>query len=347
MVRITKDVAGELSAVLEGRGYDGVFVVTDGNTYANCLPLVREALEAHGARVVTIDAGDVNKDMRGLRRVWEALVSGGASRGSVVVNLGGGMVTDLGGFAAATFKRGVRTVNVPTTLMASVDAAIGGKTGMNFRGLKNEVGAFHEPEEVLIDCAFLATLDRENLLSGYAEMLKHGLLSGSEAFFGLLAADPSEMDAEVMNAKVAESVGIKERIVMEDPHERGIRKALNLGHTVGHALESFSIDSHRTILHGHAVAAGLVCELYLSHRLCGMDIYNVRAMVNYVRGRYARAAFGCKDYARLLELMSHDKKNSGGRINFTLLSSPGEVQIDRYVDIPLIEEALDFYRENV
>ena len=193
------------------------------------------------------------------------------------------MVTDMGGFAGATFKRGLKTVNIPTTLMASVDAAVGGKTGINFNGLKNEIGSFYPPECVCIDCEFLRTLDRDNLLSGYAEMIKHALISSMDTYATVMLFDlDQKMDYAFLNKMVAQSDADKERIVTEDPKEHGIRKALNFGHTIGHAYESLSFKKNRPLLHGHAVAAGIVSELYLSYKLCVFPSSNLSQVIQYI-----------------------------------------------------------------
>jgi 3-dehydroquinate synthase len=232
--------------------------------------------------------------------------------------------------------------------MASVDAAVGGKTGINFNGLKNEIGAFYQPDCVMIDCAFLKTLDRDNLLSGYAEMIKHGLISRRELFDDVLAFDleRKELDVETLNNLVGSSVRIKERIVTDDPKEYGIRKALNFGHTIGHALESLSFARQTPLLHGHAVAAGIVSELYLSHKTCLLPVKILRKVANFVKEHYPAFAFGCNDYDTVYELMTHDKKNEGGSICFTLLGDIGDVRINQIVKKDLVLEALDFYREN-
>ena len=257
------------------------------------------------------------------------------------------MVTDMGGFAGATFKRGIRTINIPTTLMASVDAAVGGKTGINFNGLKNEIGSFYPPLCVFIDCEFLRTLDRDNILSGYAEMIKHGLISSMENYTSVMLYDIDTMNYSYLNQLVEQSVAVKERIVEEDPKEQGIRKALNFGHTIGHAYESLSFIQERPILHGHAVAAGIVSELYLSHVMCGFPMEKVRQVVYYIKEYYPAFGFDCTDYERLYELMTHDKKNEGDVINFTLLAQVGDVRINQSVTKARILESLDFYRESM
>ncbi|MDR0845003.1 MAG: 3-dehydroquinate synthase [Tannerella sp.] len=344
-VIICKDIVTEIDAFLASRQYDKLYVLTDTHTCEACFPLIQHHPAIRQATLITIEAGDTHKDIEQVILVWEALSKNGASRNSLLINLGGGMITDLGGFAGATFKRGLHTLNIPTTLMASVDAAVGGKTGFNFNGLKNEIGAFYMPDAVLIDCTFLCTLDRDNLLSGYAEMIKHGLISTPEAFARVLAFDLESQtpDMKALSLLVEESVAVKERIVAEDPKEKGIRKALNLGHTVGHACESLSFARQRPVLHGHAVAAGLICELYLSYQCSGLPVGILRQTTNFIKANYPLFAFSCNDYETLYELMTHDKKNEGGIINFTLLKQIGDVQINCPVDKKIIFEALDFY----
>ena len=279
--------------------------------------------------------------------IWTRLSNEGASRNSLLINLGGGMITDMGGFAGATFKRGIRTINIPTTLMASVDAAVGGKTGINFNGLKNEIGSFYPPLCVFVDCEFLRTLDRDNLLSGYAEMIKHGLISSMDTYASVMLFDlDQKIDYAFLNRMVAQSVAVKEQIVTEDPKEKGIRKALNFGHTVGHAYESLSFKKNTPLLHGHAVAAGIISELYLSHKICDFPMDKLSQVVYYIKEYYPAFVFDCKDYETLYELMTHDKKNEGGVINFTLLANIGDVRINQDVSKEKILESLDFYRES-
>ena len=308
--------------------------------------MLKEVPQLQGAPVITVEAGDTNKNIEQVTAIWMRLCNEGASRNSLLINVGGGMITDMGGFVAATFKRGIHSVNVPTTLMASVDAAVGGKTGINFNGLKNEIGSFYPPLCVLIDSSFLKTLDRDNLLSGYAEMVKHALISNMETYHAILSFDLDRVDYTLLNQMVAQSVAVKERIVEEDPKEMGIRKALNLGHTVGHAYESLSFRKGRPVLHGHAVAAGLVSELYLSYKKCGFPMENLSQVVYYLKKYYPPFFFNCDDYEALYELMTHDKKNEGGIINFTLLSQVGEVQINQSVTKEKVLESFDFYRES-
>ena len=345
-VVIAQDLPSELQAFLEGMDYDKLFILTDVNTHEKCYPFVKGVPRLEGAPVITVEAGDTHKNVEALSSIWMHLSMKGATRHSVLLNLGGGMVTDMGGFAGATFKRGIRTINVPTTLMASVDAAVGGKTGVNFNGLKNEIGAFYPPECVFIDCEFLRTLDRDNILSGYAEMIKHGLISSMEVYTSVMLYDIDTMNYRYLNQLVAQSVSVKEEFVEKDPKEQNIRKALNFGHTVGHAYESLSFQKNAPLLHGHAVAAGIISELYLSHKLCGFPMEKLSQVVYYIKEYYRPFAFTCDDYDALYELMTHDKKNEAGVINFTLLGGVGDVRINQQVSRAHILESLDFYRES-
>ena len=330
---------------------DRSFVLVDETTEQLCLPVVQDFECMKNVQKIVIKAGDQNKTLESVVHVWNELGALGATRHSLLINLGGGMVTDLGAFAASTFKRGISVINIPTTLLSMVDASVGGKTGFNFRGLKNEIGVFRNASSVILDTTFLRTMDYENLLSGYAEMLKHGLINQTQAAQGeksmmteLLTFDLNKPDLRQLQRMIADSVQVKQRIVIEDPTERGIRKALNLGHTVGHAFESLALQ-RTPVLHGYAVAWGLVCELYLSTIKTGFPVELMQQTVRFIVENYGRMPIDCKDYPTLLELMTHDKKNVAGKINFTLLGNIGDIRIDQNATKEEIEEALDFYRD--
>lgn len=336
----TEDIQETLLTLTAKMEPDRVFVLCDSHTERHCLPL----LGMPEARVISVECGDGNKTLATLSQVWQALQENGATRHSLLINLGGGMVTDLGGFAAATFKRGMRFINVPTTLLAMVDAAVGGKTGINFGGLKNEVGCFREADEVVIHTPFLRTLDTPNLRAGYAEMLKHALLTGHEMWAAHLLYDLAAPDLGALQEMVRQSIEVKQRIVLEDPCERGLRKALNLGHTVGHALESMAMK-RTPLLHGYAVAYGLIAELYLSAALTGFPTEALYQTAHFIREYYGRPDIGCNDYDTLYALMQHDKKNCGDDIHFTLLADVGKPLINQKVTRHLLNEALDFLRD--
>ncbi len=345
-VIISQQLEEALSAAIADCRPDRVAILTDDTTHELCLPLVAGFDCMQQASVIVIPSGDQHKELQSVLHVWTELQRIGATRHSLLVNLGGGMVTDLGGFAASTFKRGIHLVNIPTTLLSMVDASVGGKTGFNFGGLKNEIGVFRNASSVILDTVFLKTMDRQNLLSGYAEMLKHGLIHTPAMLADLLTFDIEQPDLAELQRMVAESVQVKQRIVLEDPTEQGLRKALNLGHTVGHAFESLALQ-RQPVLHGYAVAWGLVCELYLSCVKTGFPTDRMRQCVRFIFDHYGRMPITCDDYPTLLELMTHDKKNVAGRINFTLLAGVGDLRLDQTATQSEIEEALDFYREGM
>ena len=380
-VIISQNIEHDLAQAIAETEHDRVFVLTDDITQECCLPKVAALLTKHNATTITIRHDDTTKTLATLADVWTALQRGGATRHSLLVNLGGGMVTDLGGFAAATFKRGINFINIPTTLLAMVDAAVGGKTGINFGGLKNEVGAFANARYVIVNTCFLDTLDTANLCSGYAEMLKHSLISNAQMWAEHVNFDILQPDLAELQRMVAASIAVKERIVADDPHEHGIRKALNFGHTVGHALEEFSMQQQggavvstaptkqeaqkggavvsaqllplarartapkNTLLHGYAVAFGLIGELYISARKAGFPTARLHQTTRFIRENYGAMAFTCDDYPTLLNLMRHDKKNTSDTINFTLLHDIGDIRINQTATDEEIREALDFIRE--
>ena len=299
---------------------DTVVWLFDTNTYQLCAPLLQEFLQ-DDAKII-VRAGDVHKDLSALSEVWSGLQSAAATRHSLLVNVGGGMLTDLGGFAA-----------------------VGGKTGVNFGGLKNEIGAFHEADVVFICTDLLRTLDMPNLVSGYAEMLKHSLLSNRAMWARHLQFPLDNPDFVALQEMVRESISFKQSVVAQDPHEKGLRKSLNLGHTIGHSLESVLLHKETPVLHGYAVAWGLLGELYLSVMQKGFPIEALRLTTQFVVEHYGRPNISCKDYEALLDRMRHDKKNVGKQVNFTLLSDIGQLCLDETASDELIKEALDFIRE--
>ncbi|MBQ6746897.1 MAG: 3-dehydroquinate synthase [Bacteroidaceae bacterium] len=346
-VILCQNFLDELSEAITLCAPDQLFVLTDENTHEMCLPLLHEIDALTQAHHIMIGAGDVYKNLKTLSNVWQALSDQSATRHSLLICLGGGMVTDLGGFAASTFKRGIKYINIPTTLLAMVDAAVGGKTAINFNGLKNEIGVFQPAFRVLLETEFLHTLDAHNLLSGYAEMLKHGLISNYDTLNELLAFDLANTNYNQLKQLVGKSVSVKEIIVKKDPKEQGLRKSLNLGHTIGHAFESLALNQQRPVLHGYAVAWGLICELYLSHVSVGFPRDVMRRVIHFIHENYGSFIFTCDDYELLYKLMLHDKKNKGGIINFSLLTDVGELCLDQTATQSLIYETLDFFRESM
>ena len=342
---ISDNLDEDLAVAISECEHDRVFVLTDSVTREKCWPKISGFHSMRKAHVITIGDTDTHKTLDSLAQVWKELGDNGATRHSCMVNLGGGMVTDLGGFAASTFKRGIDFINIPTTLLAMVDASVGGKTGINFGGLKNEIGVFSDSKFVIINTQFLDTLDHDNICSGYAEMLKHGLISDKRTWAELVTFNLDNPDLSQLQRMVAESIKVKERIVEADPHEHGIRKALNLGHTMGHAFESFAMRRGTPILHGYAVAYGLISELYMSARKTAFPTDRMHQTVRFIRENYGTINITCDDYPTLIELMHHDKKNTSGIINFTLLGNVGDIRINQTANEEEIKEALDFFRE--
>lgn len=345
---ISKDLCQSLTQAIDEVKHDLLFVLCDETTERLCLPVISDFECMRGAQLITIPATDTHKTLESLSHVWSELQRMGATRHSLMVNLGGGMVTDLGGFAASTFKRGIPYINIPTTLLSMVDASVGGKTGINFGGLKNEIGVFNNARSVILDTTFLRTMDHENICSGYAEMLKHGLINNEKMWAELLNFNLESLDnlehLDILGRMVAESVAVKQRIVTEDPTEQGIRKALNLGHTAGHAFESLALE-RKPVLHGYAVAWGMIVELYLCYVKTNFPQDKMRQTVAFIKENYGRMAITCDDYPHLIELMHHDKKNQGNSINFTLLGGIGDIRINQTATEEEIKDALDFYRE--
>lgn len=343
---------------LVGQAIDGLvadtaapstFVIVDVNTARYVLPVLTEQSKAvQNAHVITIKAGDMNKNLDSLQTVWKALHDAGATRSDVIINVGGGVVTDLGGFAGATFKRGMRVINVPTTLLGAVDAAVGGKTGINFNGYKNEIGAFVEPLASVVSTGFFNTLSQQELLSGYAEMLKHALLESKEELDTLLGYSVVYpiFDSDKLLELLRRSVAVKQRIVDLDFTDRGARRALNLGHTIGHAFESLGLKRQSPVPHGYAVAWGCVVALVLSHLRLNFPSDTLHTFAQYVKTNYGAFDFDCDDYPQLIEYMKQDKKNeSADHIRFTLLSDVGKPETNVEVSPDEIKNALDIYRD--
>lgn len=317
----------------------GVFVLVDDMTREHCLGLFQDSgfTDSH---LISVPAGEHHKSLESVAQIWSVLSRQGAKRNSVLVNIGGGLITDIGGFAASCFKRGIRCINIPTTLLAQVDASVGGKTGINFNGLKNEIGTFSIPELVIIDNTFLKTLPLRQVLSGYAEMLKHALLAGEDALAEVMNADLKQVGESGFLELIRKSVAVKAAVVEADPKEKGIRKALNFGHTIGHAIESVAIEQDMEIYHGDAVAYGMVVELYLSMKKLGFETRHYEAVRRLVEERFPRyRAVAVPE--KLYSLMLHDKKNEQDGVNFTLLRCPGEFEIDNYCSKEEILSALE------
>lgn len=326
---------------------DRVFLLTDSNVLKIESALIEKLLKAFGAKLIVTPAGEEHKDMAALSAILASLTHEGATRRSLLICIGGGMVTDIGGFAASVFKRGIRHINISTTLLGAADASIGGKTGIDFEGLKNEIGAFHMPLAVIADTDSFKSLPAAEILSGFGEVIKTAMIGDADMTERVLSVSPLDADTATLDALCAFCRIEKERIVKEDPRERGLRKILNFGHTAGHAIESLMLEKGVAMPHGSAIAHGILVALILScyHRNMANEYATRYAM--WLRDNYPQASFTCKDYPRLLELAAHDKKNDGDGKNFkfVLLDRPGEPVYDCDVGAPDLERALDLYQE--
>jgi len=320
-----------------------VFLATEETVNNLWISKYDDFFKANGIKKVVIPAGENNKKIESVAKIWEFLSNNGGDRKSLLINIGGGMLTDLAGFAATTFKRGIDFLNVPTTLLSQVDASVGGKTGINFAGFKNEIGTFKEPVAVIINTDFLKTIDKENFISGFAEMIKHGLIYNPQHLKELEKFDLENIDYDHLQKVIRDSVNVKEYFVANDPTEQNIRKALNFGHTIGHAFESYAWEQNRPIQHGHAVAYGMIAELYLSVKKCSFSTEDFQHLTNWLINLYGKFKISETDFDALFELMTHDKKNEAGRINFTLLSAIGKIEINQNCEKALIYESLVHY----
>ncbi|MFD2098674.1 3-dehydroquinate synthase [Flagellimonas iocasae] len=323
--------------------YSKVFVLVDENTKKNCLPFFRnEILDYPVDSIFEIESGENNKNIGTCVKVWELLSNQDGDRKSLLINLGGGVLTDLGGFVASTFKRGIDFINIPTTLLSIVDASVGGKTGVDLGVLKNQIGVINQPVMVLVFTEFLKTLEPRQLVSGYAEMLKHGLIS-DKAYWDRLKEVNRFTDAE----EIQKSIAIKNEVVLQDPTEKGLRKILNFGHTLGHAIESYCLDNpeKKTLLHGEAIAVGMILEGYLSHELKGLSRLSLEEIKTTFLEYFEFVDFTENDVDAILKLLKFDKKNTHGDVNFVLLQSIGEAVSDVKVPDELFQKAFAYYKE--
>ena len=334
----------QLNAYLKEHRFSLIYIIVDTNTHEFCLPKFMSHLETNiPIEVIEIEAGEQHKTIDTCVGVWNALSDLNADRKSLVINLGGGVVTDLGGFVACTFKRGIKYINVPTSLLAMVDASVGGKTGVDLGTLKNQIGVINSGEMVLVDTSFLDTLPQSHLKSGLAEMLKHGLIH-SRTYWNKVSNLSGQTLAD-LDQLIYESVLIKHEIVEKDPYENGIRKHLNYGHTLGHAIESYFLShpDKNDLLHGEAIAVGMILESFISSKLLGFPKTDLEQMTKVIQGIYAPVIIEKSDIPPIVELLKYDKKNEHGNINFVLLESIGKPKINCLVDNTLIVDAFDYY----
>ena len=320
--------------------YSNVFVLVDENTEVKCLNVLLSKLNQKFS-VIKIKSGEENKNLSTCNYVWNFLNNNNADRKSLLINLGGGVITDMGGFIASTYKRGIDFVNIPTTLLSIIDASIGSKTGVNFNQLKNNIGTFTDPKLVIIDKKYLETLDEKNLKSGYAEIFKHSLISGK--LFVKLLSDPKI----IYNHEIIyNSINVKNNIVLRDREESNLRKSLNFGHTIGHAYESLKMKKKDKLLHGEAIAAGMIIELYLSHIVLNFPKKTVNECNKHLGLFFKKIKTTDLEIDELFRLMEFDKKNYKNEINFVLLNEVGSFKTDVNVSREKITEAIKYYQNN-
>ena len=318
--------------------YSKIFILLDKNTAQFCYPIFKNLFPNENFTTIIIPAGENQKNIQTASFIWEQLIANHADRKSLLLNLGGGMITDLGGYVASNFMRGIDFIQIPTSLLAQVDASVGGKTGINFQGLKNILGAFAMPKAVFICTDFLDTLPKKELKSGYAEMIKHALIAGNFLWKGTMAFD---FNISPEPEAIENSVKVKYNIVEEDWQEKGLRKVLNLGHTLGHAFESLSLhEDENPLLHGEAVALGIYYEAILAHKLNLLAIEKRNEICQFIAQHYAIKKYNNESIAKILAYIVHDKKNKNGKISFSLLQDIGKATYDVFADIALIEATL-------
>ncbi len=328
--------------------YSKIFILVDENTLKHCYPqLVANVPAFADAEIIEIESGEENKNIEVCVQIWSTLSEYSADRQSLFVNIGGGVIGDMGGFIASTFKRGIGFINIPTTLLSQVDASVGGKLGIDLNHLKNEIGVFNNPLAVFVDPAFLNTLEERQVVSGFAEMIKHALISDADYWKQIKKVDFSNL--ENLTKLIDTSIKIKNKVVLADPFEKNMRKTLNFGHTIGHAIETHFLEQENQapLLHGEAIAVGMICEAYLSNKVSGLSGKELKEITTFILSVYKPVKIKENNYSRFLELMQHDKKNEKGKINFSLLSAIGKCKINAGATADLIKESLNYYSEQI
>ena len=335
----------ELNKIISENNYSTLFIMVDSNSNEVCLPKLLPLIETESRiEIIEFDAGEINKNIETCVQIWNVLTELGADRKSLIVNLGGGVVTDLGGFVASTFKRGIDFINIPTTLLSMVDASIGGKTGIDLGNIKNQIGVINNPKLVVIDSDFLETLPQIEMRSGLAEILKHGLIC--DKIYWKQFLDLSSLNIEDIDTIIFDSIKIKNEIVMQDPMELGIRKALNFGHTLGHAIESYFMENptKKSLLHGEAIAIGMVLESYISMKKNLISKVEYLEVKTTIKSIFEEVDFDKNDIQSIVDLLIHDKKNENGVIKFVLLDGIGNFTINQNVESEVIISSFEDYK---
>jgi len=346
-VYFSEDAFDQLNDYLSHTNHSVIFILVDSNTHNFCLNSFLQKIATEiPVEVIEMEAGEEHKNIETCSGIWNVLSELNGDRKSLIINLGGGVVTDLGGFVSSTFKRGIPFINVPTTLLSMVDASVGGKTGVDLGSIKNQIGVINQPEMVLIDPNFLSTLSAREMRSGLAEILKHGLIASEE--YWKKATQLDNLGIEDLADLIKESVLIKTKVVTEDPFEKGLRKTLNYGHTLGHAIESYFLtqDDKDTLLHGEAIAIGMIMSTYISSNITGFPKDKLLAITQKLNEFYPKVEFHQEDIQQIIDLLKFDKKNEYGKINFVLLKNIADPVIDQEVNNDLIISAFEFYAKN-
>jgi len=331
----------EISNLIKTKDYSTLFILVDENTFEHCYPKFMENLDTQKRiEVIEIESGEINKNIETCIGVWNAITELGGDRKSLLITLGGGVITDLGGFVASCFKRGIDFVNIPTTLLSMVDASVGGKTGVDLGVLKNQIGVFANPEMVIVDTDYLTTVTDREIKSGTAEIIKYGITYDMKLFNEI--RHNKELN---INDLIGRSIEIKNNVVLKDPKEQNIRKILNFGHTLGHAIESFYLESDEkeSLTHGEAIAIGMVCESYISSKLLEFSFEKVNEIKEVILSIYDKTILLQDDFSGIMELLKHDKKNTNGQVNFVLLKDYEDYKLDCKVSNELIIESMEFY----
>ncbi|MBD3748771.1 MAG: 3-dehydroquinate synthase [Sphingobacteriales bacterium] len=333
-----------LHQLLAKKKYSKVFILTDEMTGQYCLPVLQEKLpELTDFDLIEVPNGEENKTIDFCIGIWQMLLEFEADRNAVLINLGGGVVTDMGGFAASTFKRGIDFIQIPTTLLSQVDASVGGKTGVDLNEVKNIIGTFAQPQAVIIAPDFLKTLDHRQLVSGFAEVIKHGIIADADFFNEVVQLEDVN---NISEAQIYRSVEIKNKVVIADPFEKGLRKTLNFGHSIGHAIESWSLKNDRNpLLHGEAIALGMICEAYLAHEIIGLSQKDLEIITSTFLKFFGKYSIRTGIEQELLEIMKNDKKNISGKINFSLPDQLGNCRFDIFISESQIKDSFNFYRD--
>jgi 3-dehydroquinate synthase len=341
-IEISQNISVNIQAFFNSSDYDKVGILVDENTRLHCLPLVHKAIKP--SDIIEIKSGEELKTLDTCIQIWKELTDNQFERKSLLVNLGGGVIGDMGGFCAATYKRGIDFINIPTTLLSQVDASVGGKLGIDFLGFKNHIGVFEDPKKVFIDTKFLNTLPERELRSGFAEVIKHCLIVDATYWEKVSAIDFKDQNWSDI---VKHSVDVKKKVVEEDPFEKGLRKILNFGHTIGHAIESYFLQKdEKKLLHGEAIAAGMICETYLSATYCNLPESSVKSIEDYIQKTFGRILISEDDIEEIILLCLQDKKNEKGVINFSLLKEIGNPVFNVGVEQNEIRKVLQLYAQH-